>query len=67
MITDIVISFNKDQLAYSIQIPEADDNIPYNLADVFAELIRQTNANEEIVIEQLINEFGYNKEGKDND
>ena len=63
MITNITISFNKQDVIYSMQIPEADDNIPYNLADVFAELIRQTNANEEIVIEQLISEFGYNKKG----
>lgn len=61
MITDITITFNNHSIIYSMQIPEADDNIPYNLADVFAELIRQTNANEEIVIEQLISEFDYNK------
>lgn len=63
MITDITITFNNHSIIYSMQIPEADDNIPYNLADVFAELIRQTNANEEIVIEQLISEFDYNKKG----
>lgn len=65
MITDLTITYNHHDVVYSMQIPEADDNIPYNLAEVFAELIRQTNANEEIVIEQLINEFGYKQEGNE--
>lgn len=66
MVTDIVMSFNRHQIAYSLQIPEADDNIPYNLAEAFAEIIKQTEANPDIVIEQLISEFGY-KENKNND
>ncbi len=63
MITYLTITFEKNGINHSIQIPRVDDSIPYNLAEVFDELIKQTNANEEIVIEQLINEFGYKKEG----
>ena len=67
MITNITITYSKDGINYSMQIPEVDDGIPFYLADVFAVLIRQTNANEEMVLEQLIGEFGYNKGGKDNE
>lgn len=63
MIDNITITYNNHDVIYSMQIPEADDNIPYNLAEVFTELIKQTCANEEIVIEQLINEFGHKQEG----
>lgn len=67
MISYLTINFDKNGISHSMQIPRVDDSIPYYLADMFAELIKQTNANEEIVIEQLINEFGYKQEGKDND
>lgn len=62
MITDITVTFKKNEINYSMQIPEADDNIPYNLAEVFADLIKQTGANSDMVIEQLIDEFGYKSE-----
>lgn len=64
MITNITITYSKDGVNYSMQIPEVDDDIPFCLADVFAELIKQTNASEDMVLEQLIGEFGYNKKGK---
>ncbi len=63
MIDNITIAYNHYDVVYSMQIPKAGSNISYNLAEVFAELIKQTNANEEIVIEQLIDEFGYKKKG----
>lgn len=62
MITNITITFNNEDIIYSMQIPEVDNNIPYNLAEVFSELIKQTGANSNIVIEQLIYEFNYKEE-----
>lgn len=66
MITYLTITFNKNGINYSMQIPTVDVNIPYYLADMFEELIKQTNANEEMVLEKLIGKFGYNK-GREDD
>ena len=35
------------------------DNIPYNLADIFEKVIRDTNVNPQIVIENLKSAFEY--------
>ena len=35
------------------------DNIPYNLADMFEKVIRESDANPQIVIENLKNKFEY--------
>lgn len=59
MITEpIVINFSYGSIDYTISIP-ADDNIPYNLAEAFEEVIRKSSANPEIVINELIDSFKY--------
>lgn len=63
MIRDITLAFREGNINYSMQLPELSDNIPYDLADMFAELIRKTHANENMVIENLMDEFGYNNVG----
>lgn len=63
MIRDITLTFCEGNISYSMRLPELSDNIPYDLADMFAELIRKTNANENMVIENLMDEFGYNNVG----
>nr|DAM84412.1 MAG TPA: hypothetical protein [Caudoviricetes sp.] len=40
-------------------MPSDDNNLPYNLAEAFREVIEKSNANPDIVIEQLIQNFGY--------
>lgn len=68
MIDHLNISYNRNGLSFIISVDDTrSENLPYNLAETFAELIRQSGANEDIVIEQLISEFGYKKEGEDND
>lgn len=37
---------------------DIDGNLPYDLAEAFIEVIRMTNANPDMVVEQLINEYG---------
>ena len=38
---------------------DCSDNIPYNIANMFEKVIRDTNANPKIVIENLENAFEY--------
>lgn len=59
MITDLSINYECEGLQYFIKVPSEDENLPYNLAEAFREVIKKSNANSDIVIEQLIQDFGY--------
>lgn len=61
MIDNITITFSTPLVAHTMSC-RVDDNIPYALAVMFSELIRRTNANESMVIEELIQEFNYNQQ-----
>ena len=59
MIQDISIKIKNGSLTHTIQLDtDIDSNLPYDLADAFIEVIRMTNANPDMVVEQLINEYG---------
>ena len=59
MIEYIFINIKNGSLTHTISIDtDIDDNLPYNLAEAFSEVIRLTNANPDMVVEQLINEYG---------
>lgn len=54
MITgDITISFLYGGVSYTLTVDGSGDNLPYNLADAFCEVIEKSDANHEIVIEQM--------------
>ena len=59
MITDLSINYECAGLQYFIKVPSDDNNLPYNLAEAFEEVIKKSNANADIVIGQLIESFGY--------
>lgn len=59
MISDLSINFECEGLQYFIKVPSEDCNLSYNLAEAFEEVIKKSNANSDIVIEQLIQNFGY--------
>ena len=59
MIHDFNIYYRKGNIQFHLNIPTDDDNIPYNLAEIFAKIIEDSNANPDIVILELINNFGY--------
>lgn len=42
---------------------DSDDNLPYNLAEMFRRIIDDTEANPEIVMECLVDEYGRKDEG----
>lgn len=54
MITDIKISYISDDIEVNLVIPkyEVEQNLPYNLANMFSKLVKATNANPALVIEE---------------
>ena len=60
MIQDFVISYISNGVKTTLSIEDDHyDNMPYNLADMFAKVIRESDANPQIVIENLKNAFEY--------
>lgn len=62
MIHDFNIYYRKSNTQFHLNTSTDDDNIPYNLAEVFIRIIEDSNANPDIVIEELIENFGYKGE-----
>ena len=59
MIQEISINIKNGGLTHAISIDtDIDDNLPYDLAEAFAEVIRLTNANPNMVIEELVAKYG---------
>ena len=60
MIEDLTISYVCNGIETTLTIKgEHYDNIPYNLADMFVKVIRESDANAQIVIENLKSAFEY--------
>ena len=61
MIDNLTISYELDRDISVILSTETgyDDNLPYNLAAVFAKVIRDSRANKDMVIENLKSELEY--------
>ena len=60
MIQDLTISYVSNGIETTLTIKDDHyDNIPYNLADIFEKVIRDTNVNPQIVIENLKSAFEY--------
>ena len=53
MIRNLTISYYVDNVNVKLYTETDYDNVPYNLADIFARVIKDSNANEEILLEQL--------------
>lgn len=63
MIDEISIKIKNGSLTHTIQLDtDMNSNLPYDLAEAFIEVIRMTNANPDMVVEQLINEYGFTKD-----
>ena len=60
MIQDLTISYVSNGIETTLTIKDDHyDNMPYNLADIFEKVIRDTNVNPQIVIENLKSAFEY--------
>ena len=60
MIRDLTISYVEGGIETTLTIKDDySDNIPYNLADIFEKVIRESDANPQTVIENLKSAFEY--------
>ena len=60
MIQDLTISFVCEGIETTLTIKDDHyDNLPYNLAKMFEKVIRESDANSQIVIENLKSAFEY--------
>lgn len=66
MIDNLTINFERDGISHTLSIPTRDENLPYNLATAFAEIIKQSDANADIVINDLKDTFFSRCEDKTN-
>lgn len=66
MIDNLAISFERDGITHTLNVPTRDENLPYNLATAFAEIIKQSDANADIVINDLKDTFFSRCEDKTN-
>lgn len=63
MIHNLAINYNIENTNVSLSTCTTDENLPYNLADIFIKVLKDSDANTDMVIESMIDEFGY-KEGE---
>lgn len=60
MIQDLTISYVSNGIKTILTVEDEHyNNIPYNLADIFEKVIRESEANPQIVIENLKSAFEY--------
>ena len=60
MIQDLTISYVCEGIETTLTINDDHyDNLPYNLAKIFEKVIRESDANSQIVIENLKSAFEY--------
>ena len=57
MIDNLTINFESNGITHTLSVPTMDENLPYNLATAFTEVIKQSDANSEMVIDNLKDEF----------
>ena len=59
MIDNLTITFESNGITHTLSVPTKDENLLYNLATAFTEIIKQSDANSEMVIDNLKDEFAY--------
>ena len=58
MIRNLTISYYVDNVKVKLYTETEDENLPYNIADIFARVVKDSNANEEILLEQMKDNLG---------
>ena len=61
MIDNLTINFEYNGIAHTLCVPTRDENLPYNLATAFTEIIKQSDANSEMVIDNLMSELPHER------
>lgn len=59
-IENLKASYKMDGINVELSVDiDMDSNLPYDLASLFAKIMNDSQVNTDMVIENLINEFGY--------
>ena len=59
-IENLKASYKMDGINVELSVDiDMDSNLPYDLANLFAKIMNDSRVNTDMVIENLINEFGY--------
>lgn len=58
VIDNLKVTYRTEAINISLSPSDVYENIPYDLATIFSRIIKDSDANSDIVIEQLIEEFG---------
>ena len=59
-IENLKVSYKTDGINVELSVDiDMDSNLPYDLASLFAKIMNDSHVNTDMVIENLINEFGY--------
>lgn len=65
MIDNLKVSFNYNNIQYTLSTSDDEpENISYDIAEIVTQLIKLSGANSDIIIDSLIDDFGYEKENK---
>lgn len=60
MISDLKISYRQDGVITTMELDDTiEGNLPYNLANMFEKVIRESDANPQMVLDDLKNAFEY--------
>ena len=57
MIDDIKISYSLNGINVTLSLQDTD-NLPYDLAEMFIKLIDDSDANAQIIIDELVSNYG---------
>ena len=57
MIDNLTLTFKSNGITHTLSVSTRDENLPYNLATAFTEIIKQSDANSEMVIDNLNDSF----------
>ena len=57
MIDNLTITFESNGVAHTLSVPTRDENLPYNLATAFTEIIKQSDANIEMAISKFMSKL----------
>ena len=66
MIENLKVSYKKkDDLQVTLApVAEVEENLPYELATLFAQIIEDSQVNRELVLKELANDLSYDAEFK---
>lgn len=65
MIDNLKVSFDYNNIQYILSTSDGkSEDIPYDIAEIVTQLIKLSEANPDIIIDSLIDDFGYEKENK---